>query len=199
MLDLPFTITQRIFGVLILLVIGALIDWLVKREKARRWKDYLFLIGCGAAGAVFGVLIDQVTSRVSPEYFIHGKGIAEEGFKVGVVKLGAQAGMTAGVITGGVLLVANSLLREKPIVPVRKLLRYVLVAMAGALLSALVLGIACLAFLPKNLLGSFNGLVPMEAMGRFKAIAGAHSGLYLGGIITTVVCVVHLRRKMKKA
>ncbi len=196
---IPATLSERILAVLILLTVVALIDWLVKREKATRWREYSFLVLGGLVGAVFGVLIDQMTYRISPDYFLYAKNLSVHDFDWNVIKLGAQAGMTAGVITVGVLMIGNTVFRKEPVLPLRGLIRYVGISMIASLGAALMLGLVFAFALPDSVVGSYNEVITPDKMLRFKAVVGAHYGLYLGGIVATAICIVLFRRGAPKS
>src|ERR1700744_2124160 len=50
-------------------------DYLRHRDRAALWREYSFWALCGAAGALFAILNDLVTSRLSRDYFVIGKGL----------------------------------------------------------------------------------------------------------------------------
>ena len=97
-------------GVLLLLMtIAAYIDWRRRREAATKWREYGFLLIGGLLGAAVGVLNDQITCTISPEYFIYGKEIpGGEGFRLRVAWLGFMAGFSPGAIIAGAYMLANN-------------------------------------------------------------------------------------------
>ena len=73
-----------------------------------RWREYSFIAVCGLLAALFGLAVDSVTSRLSPEYFVLGKGIAPgPTFNAEVLELGAKAGLSAGVVASAILVFFN--------------------------------------------------------------------------------------------
>jgi uncharacterized membrane protein YfcA len=64
----------RVALLLFLMSVVAAIDWGRNRQGATRWKEYGFVIVSGVVGALFGLLNDLITSSISPEYFLFGKG-----------------------------------------------------------------------------------------------------------------------------
>lgn len=92
------------FGLRILVVVCLAVgvvawDWRRHPQQPTRLYEYSFLLGCGVVGAAFGVVNDLITSSISLDYFVLGKGLAGgEGFRDRVMSLGAQAGFGAGII-----------------------------------------------------------------------------------------------------
>ena len=177
----------------------ALADRLVHGRHAKRWREYVFLLACAELGAVFGVVIDQITARLSPEYFVFGKHVEPgEHFWSRVIQLGVQAGFFAGAVVGGLLLVANSVSpRRQPlrlIVLARFLLLPIALAIAGACLCGLILAISPP---PSFIANEFSCQLDDTALFRLYIVWGMHLGLYVGGVAGTVfaaACVVIKRR-----
>lgn len=42
-------------------------------KAARRWREYLLLVACVGVALLYGIINDQLTITISPEYFIYGK------------------------------------------------------------------------------------------------------------------------------
>ncbi len=59
------------------LLVVALVDFYRHGARATRYREYGFIIVTGLLGAVFGFVNDMITSSVSPEYFIFGKGLED--------------------------------------------------------------------------------------------------------------------------
>ena len=51
-------------------------DLVNKGRNATRWREYGFLALCVAVAIVYGIVNDQITSRISWEYFYYGKDLA---------------------------------------------------------------------------------------------------------------------------
>src|SRR3954466_3756096 len=64
--------TRIAIGVAIFLVL-AIYDLKKNGRRARRWREYAFLVACVAMGIVYGAINDQVSSAISWEYFYYGK------------------------------------------------------------------------------------------------------------------------------
>src|SRR5579862_7453166 len=55
----------------------AILDVQRNGRKARRWREYLFLLCTAAAGSAYGAVNDLLTSSISWEYFYYGKGLGD--------------------------------------------------------------------------------------------------------------------------
>ena len=169
------------------LSLAAGLELRLRGREASRWKEYLFLLGCGAAGALFGVANDLVTSRISPEYFILGKGVAEgTAFLAGVIRVGIEAGCSGGLIAGCVLLYANNPRPGFSRLPFPGLAgfigRIMIFCASGALLAWLILRLTPLSRVRPDFL---SGLTPVQASG-FVRVWGMHLGLYAGLAVGTL-------------
>lgn len=145
-------------GLLVLLfAVISLAEVALRGRAASRWREYLFVLACGTVGAVFGLANDLLTSRISPEYFILGKGVPEgAGFLEGVIRVGFEAGFSGGAIAGCVLLYAN----RTGLPPVRHVGWIILLSAAGGLAAWAV--------------GRMASLSP------FHTVWGMHVGIYVG-------------------
>lgn len=169
----------------------ALADWAVHGRRAKRWREYVFLLGCAELGAAFGVGVDQITARLSPEYFIIGKHIEPgEGYWTSVMQLGVQAGFFAGAVVGGLLLIANSVAPSRQPLRLIVLARFLLVpiglAIAGACQGGLVLALCPP---PSFMVDKFRSQLEATALFRLCIVWGIHLGLYIGGVAGTVFAV----------
>jgi hypothetical protein len=84
------------------------------RTDTRRAKEYAFLLATTLAAVVYGVLHDQLTVTISPEYFLEGKGLADDPrpLRLAVGLLAVRASWWVGLALGAALLVANN--RDAP-------------------------------------------------------------------------------------
>lgn len=197
MTDLPEVPFWARLGVLLLLmIVGAAVDVRVRGRDATRPREYAFLLAAGAIGAVFALCVDQVTSRLSPEYFVIGKGL-DEGptFTRAVIELGLQAGLVAGLVLGGVLLLANQGKPGRPALPLSRVLLRAGWPLGGALLVAPIGALAGVALFPSGMRGELARLLDAEPLERFMRVWGVHLGLYVGAIAGVIMAVVDVRRR----
>ncbi len=192
--DVPFEV--RLAVLLGLLVVVAAADRALRGRAATRWREYLVLLAFGLVGCAVGVGVDQITSRVSPEYFVYGKGLdAGPGLDRAILVLSLEAGCSAGLVLGALLLVAN----PEPGPPwslVTHIVWPVLLGVALAPLGAAVCG----ALDPFGLDRLLVGLVEDPAARRgFVLVQGAHTGLYLGALVGTILAMLRVRRGRRPA
>lgn len=192
----PFEL--RLALLLGLLAVAATLERLARGEAATRWREYLVLLAFGLVGCVVGVGVDQVTSRVSPEYFVFGKGLdAGPGLGRAVVRLSLEAGLSAGLVLGALLLVANGSPGRAPPASLLRLSAWpVLLGLALAPAGALVARLVD----PFGLERFLDGLVDdPAARRRFAVVHGAHGGLYLGALAGTIAAMIRVRRLRRPA
>src|SRR5262245_43620909 len=151
------------------------------------------IVGLSVLAAVFyGVVHDQVTARLSLEYFTigHPRLIASESPTVLALFWGVVATWWVGLPLG-VILAFAARRGGRPKLVARQLLRPVMgllgVLGAGAVVTAIVAGSLASAG-TLRLYGELASEVPVERHARFIAAGGAHSASYfLGGIGGLVV------------
>ncbi|MEO0446981.1 MAG: hypothetical protein AAF191_12985, partial [Verrucomicrobiota bacterium] len=102
----------RLAFLAVLLVCVSAGEWMLKRGAAIRWKEYGFLLASLAIGALYGVGVDQITSRISQDYFLLLKGLNREFFAQEIISLGAKAGIAASAVAAGVILLVHRPTRD---------------------------------------------------------------------------------------
>lgn len=187
----------------------ATVDYRRNRERATRWREYAFLAICVAVAIAYGIVNDLVTSRISVEYFLYFKGVAErvapavaadpEGHRgaldVQAMRIGTLATWSVGLIVGTMILVTNTVGRA-PRLRMRRLLPLLPIVFAAAIAGAVALG----------LLGWFDRWpwlrenfdpAPELRPRHLATVYGIHLGGYAGGAIgAVIVCaVVYARRR----
>lgn len=189
--EIPFAL--RLVVLLVVLATVAGLERWKRGEAATRWREYSFLLAAAAVGAVFGASFDQISLSISPEYFELGKGIETgEGFRLRVTTLGAQAGFVAGLILGGVLLMANTPKPELEALPYRRLAWHVLPVPLAALVLA-PLGSVVMAVVAPDL------EIAANVLPRFLTVWGLHCGLYLGALIGVLCAMIGVRRERRRS
>jgi hypothetical protein len=186
-------------GILIFLIL-AILDYRKNGPRATRWREYRFLLITVAAAMMYGILNDQITSRISWEYFYYGKKLADvlpaepmphPRLYWEAVKIGAQATWTAGLIIGVVLLFANNPTKRWPQLSQAQLLRMLLVIFAITIACAALLGLAGYTGKLAIVSEDFAQMIRKNEMRphRFLAVFGIHLGGYAGGLIGLLVTI----------
>jgi hypothetical protein len=132
-LDLKF---RLICGMAIFLAF-AIVDLVQYGKHATRWREYLFLLACVVLAMAYGVANDQVSSRISWEYFYYGKELwpilgpatppDSAALHWQAARIGAEATWSAGLTAGAAILFTNSLRKKSGgVLPYRTLLRILL-------------------------------------------------------------------------
>lgn len=191
------------FGALLsLAALVAFVDWKKNGAEATRPREYGFVFVCGLLGALFGILWDQGTVTLSPEYFIFGKGLdpAEGPLRLQALGLGFKAGFFGGLVVGMSYLIANGS-RTHPGVklPYSQLFRMSLWPLG--FLFPLALG-GLILFETMDPLGRAPELSKMlseEETQGFLRVWGLHAGLYLGASLGLGVGVFRIRRALSRA
>lgn len=189
----------RIALLLLVLSLVAAIDWLWNRQKATKWKEYGFVVVSGIIGTVFGFLNDLITSSISPEYFIFGKGLDPgDGLILRAGVLGMEAGFSAGAIAGAICLYASTRNNGRPPLAYRRLLGFLWRPVALAPATALVLVFSCRHLDPAGFSILLDETLDSQQMERFLTVWWIHSGLYLGLLVSVAWIVNDIGRLRKK-
>lgn len=204
-LPLRIGVGLSIFAVL------AILDYLANREKATRWREYSFLFICAAVAILYGILNDLLTSRISVEYFLFGKGVAERvsaevaanpdayrgTLDLHAIRIGTLATWSAGLIAGAAMLITKSLGR-RPHLRMRQMLRYLpLIALCAVVLAAIGAWLGHAGFFTR-FSDDFAQMLARDEMRprRFMAVFGIHLGGYVGGLIGLILsCLLVWRRR----
>jgi hypothetical protein len=190
----------RIALLLLVLSLVAGIDWLWHRQKATKWNEYGFVAFSGFVGTLFGLLNDLITSSISPEYFIFGKGLDPgDGLTLRAMLLGMQAGFSAGAIAGAICLYASTRNNGRLPLAYRRLLGFLWRPVALAPTTALVLVLFCRQLDPIGVSILLDDTLDPQQMERFLTVWWIHSGLYLGLLVSVVWIVKDIGRLRKKA
>ena len=184
---LSLSFEQRLGLLVLFFAVASLVELVVRGQAASRWREYLFVLACGTVGALFGVANDLVTSRISPEYFILGKGVPEgPGFLEGVIRVGIEAGFSGGAIAGCVLLYASR--------GHHGLVRHVGRILGMAALGSVAGWLACrLTPLSRVRLEFLPDLAEPAEASRFVTVWVMHLGIYAGVVAGLVRSWVRIR------
>ena len=177
---------DRVLFLFVFFLVAGVVDKFINGRAANRWKEYLFLVICGIVGTLAGILHDQVTVSISPDYYRLAKEISTPNLRWGAVLLGSKTGFTAGVVLSGIFLFASKGRMTGPI-PLRHLkfvCTYTVVfACIGAALGGFIV--------PDSWVSFYE--VPAESASQFKIVVAEHYGLYLGALTGTVLGIRNLR------
>ena len=202
-------ITRLVIGVAIL---AALAIWDIRTHgrRATRWREYAFLLVCVAVAIVYGVVNDQVTSRISWEYFFYGKDLAKvlgpetppDSFALSreAAKIGAMATWSVGLILGVAILIANNPRRDRSQVSFRELMKLLPIVLAITVAFAIVFGVLGWFGLLNWISQDFREMARMNMFRprHFTAAYGAHLGGYVGGLIGGALAVWHVLHQRKR-
>lgn len=188
----------RVALLVFLMSLVAAIDWLRNRQNATKWKEYGFVLISGVAGALVGLLNDLITSSVSPDYFVFGKGLEPgKGLALRAAILGMKAGFSAGAIAGAICLYAGTRDCRRPPLPGGRLLRFLWRPVALAPTMAFILAFFFRWLDPFGLSIQLEGVLDSQQMERLLTVWRIHAGLYLGllaGVVWIIVDIVRLRK-----
>lgn len=208
-LPVRIAIGVSIFAVL------AVTDYRTNRERATRWREYAFLFICVACAIAYGILNDLITSRISVEYFLFGKSVADrvsaevaanpEAHRAVLdreaMRIGALATWSAGLLAGAALLITNTL-GARPRLRMRQMLWLMGVVALAAIVLAAVGGWLGSAGFFARFSDDFREMVVREEMrpARFMAVFGIHLGGYLGALVGLALacCLLWKLRGIKR-
>jgi|HubBroStandDraft_5_1064220.scaffolds.fasta_scaffold200742_2 hypothetical protein len=194
-----------------ILLVLAIVDLKQRGRAATRWREYAFLLLCVAVAIAYGIANDQITSRISWEYFYYGKGLAPIlGPKIPpdrmalhhqALRIGAEATWAAGLLAGVALLLANNPRTDLPQLSWWKLAgrlpSFVAIAAATGVLLGAIGSQGWLNWIDQDFAGLFKSNLWRPA--RFMTVFGIHLGGYLGGLLGIAYNVVRITKLRKAA
>ncbi len=174
----------------------ALYDYRKHNKSFWKAREYGYILISASIFGLLGMLNDQITARISPEYFNLGKGIPlGDGFLFNASLLGGEAGFMIGFAVYGVFLIISKLNRLDSPSAFNKLLFKLKTPL---IYSALLVPCFCLLFYLCRNWQVFDrllsGLSPLQKQ-HFLIVWGWHIALYTGCIVGTVVASVGLTKK----
>jgi hypothetical protein len=189
------TFAWRLAGVILVMTVIAWIDWRRHRAHATKWREYAFFWTAGLLGGLIGVLLDNLTARLSPAFFVLEKGISPgPGFRYRVTELAFHAGLVAGVAVGGAYLIANNPKPGRQNLSYARLFRFAVRPMIGAFaLAPIVSPLICL-WDPLGMTTDLADLLTPSQSHWLVAVWGINIGMYLGGCLGAIWGVVGIRR-----
>jgi hypothetical protein len=156
------------------------------------------LLLCVAAACVFGIAHDQVTARISVEYFTIGHPIIVDTTSPTVLGLvwGVEATWWMGLLVGIPVTIAARAGR-RPKLRARQLVRPIAVLLLAMAVAALLAGLVGHLLASRGdvvLYGFLAERVPVDRHPAFLTALWAHSASYVAGVIGGVVLIIVLRR-----
>jgi len=181
-----------------LMLVVALVDFYRKGPQATKFREYGFVIIAGAIGAAVGLVNDLITSSISPEYFIFGKGL-EDGpnLRIQAGLFGLRVGFSAGVIAGAISLYVTRRKSAYPPLKCCRLLRMLWMPITGAIFCGVIIPLLFSKFDPEHFSDQLNGLLDAGKLDRFRQVWWTHVGLYAGMIIGLAAMLVRAAGERK--
>jgi hypothetical protein len=173
-----------------LMLIISLVELKQKGAQAGKFREYGFVLAAGIIGALVGFVNDLITSSISPDYFILGKGLDEgANLRLEAGLFGLQVGFSAGVIGGATCLYACRRKTRYPPARYSTLFKMLWMPVLAAVAGGILLPLACSQFDPVRFATQLGSLLDAEKISRFRRVWWIHAGLYLGMIIGLVAMV----------
>lgn len=190
--------SYRVTLLLGLMLVVSLVDLYRNGSRAVKFREYGFIIITGAVGGAVGFVNDLITSSISPEYFILGKGLEESpDLRIRAGLFGLQVGFSAGVIGGAVCLYACRRKSAHPPAKFSRLFRLLWVPVAGAILGGIVLPLGFSKFDPMRFSGQLDTLLSAERISRFRQVWWTHVGLYAGMVVGLTAMILRAAKERK--
>jgi hypothetical protein len=173
-----------------LMAVAAGVDFWRHGREASKHREYGFVLIAGMAGGLMGFVNDCITSSISPDYFILGKGLEPgDDLRLRAGVYGLKAGLSAGVISGAVLLfAATRKLRFSP-EQARRMLQWLWMPVLGAVLLAVALPVIAGGLDPMGLSARLDSVLDAEQIARFRRVWWIHTGLY-GGLAAGLAAMI---------
>ncbi len=192
----------------------AILDLKQNRRHATRWREYAFLFLCVVFAIVYGIANDLITSRISIEYFLFGKAVAERvsaevaanpemhrgTLDLQAMRIGMLATWSAGLIAGAAMLVTNTL-GARPRLRMRAMLWLIPVIGLTAIAFAAIGGALGSSGFFTRFSSDFAQMLARDEMRprRFMAVFGIHLGGYVGGLVGLIASCAIIWRKRDAA
>jgi hypothetical protein len=164
-----------------LMAVVAGVDFWRHGREGSKYREYGFVLMAGMAGALAGFVNDWITSSISPDYFILGKGLeAGDDLRLRAGVFGLKTGLSAGIIGGAVCLFAAARKSGFPPEQARAMLQALWMPVLGAVLLGVTLPVIAGGFDPVGLSARLDAVLKAEQIARFRLVWWIHTGLYAG-------------------
>ncbi len=181
-----------------LMLVVSLVDFYRNGARASKFREYGFIIITGALGGAVGFVNDLITSTISPEYFILGKGLEDSPdlwMQAGL--FGLRVGLSAGVIGGAICLYASRRKSAHTPLEFSRLFRMLWMPVTGAILCGIALPLGFSKFDPARFSAQLNTLMDAERISRFRQVWWTHIGLYAGMVIGLAAMILRAVKERK--
>jgi hypothetical protein len=193
-----FHFSYRVALLLGLMLVVSLVDYYRNGSRAVKFREYGFVIIAGVVGAMVGFVNDLITSSISPDYFILGKGMEESpDLQIQAGLFGLQVGFSAGVIGGAVCLYASRRKSAHPPAEFSCLFRLLWMPVAGAIFGGIALPLGFSKFDPARFSAQLDTLLSAERISRFRQVWWTHIGLYTGMVIGLTAMILRAAKERK--
>ncbi len=178
------------------MIIAGAVDVRVRGKDAVRPREYLFICAAVLLGGVVGFANDCITSTISPDYFITGKGLeGGGGLRWRAGELGFQSGLSAGAIGGSLCLFLRPRRLGFSWRQCRELFCGLWIPAVAAIASGAMMPLIAGHADPMKFSSSLTPLLSTEQLAKFTEVWWMHTGLYVGLGIGLLVVIIHQRRK----
>ena len=175
------------------------VDLYQKGDQATKFREYGFIIITGIVGAMIGFGNDFITSSISPEYFILGKGLLQgPDLTMRAGLFGLRVGFSAGVIGGAVCLYASRRKSSYPPTKYSCLLRLLWMPVTGAIACGVAFPLAFSKFDPARFSTQLETLLDAGKISRFRQVWWTHLGLYAGLVIGLTAMLFRAAKERRK-
>ena len=190
-LSLRFPVVTGLF------IIIALVDYAKNKERATRFKEYLFVLTLVALSMVLGILHDCITFYISPEYFQVAKGLGSNAkFFPDVILLALNASYSFGLVAGIALVAANNPSTKFPQLSYMQLSKFIVYPLIAAVLTSISLA-SIRPLIPIDFSSIFGDQVKFPQS--FDTVALIHWGTYLGSAIGILIAIRKIRTARSKS
>jgi hypothetical protein len=187
--------TGRILALLLVAGVLSALDFRRNGRQSTAWQEYGLIILAGVLGAVVGAANDSITSGISPEYFIYGKGLTQgPHLRLDAIRYGAQVGFSGGGVAGALLVYLGRRKSKTPPLLCGFLLRQLWMPAAGAILGGFALYLTEPRLDPFHLVDQTKSVVPAERFPAFLRVWWIHCGVYAGLLLGVSVIVARIQK-----
>jgi hypothetical protein len=159
----------------------------------------------------YGIVNDQITCRISWEYFYYGKDLAgilgpqtppdPGALSLQALGIGAAATWWAGLIVGAAMLITNNPSRRGPQLPYARLAARLPIVLAITAITAALFGLAGNDYLLNWTGADFQNIAELNLWRphRFMTVYGIHLGGYVGGALAAIYAVSSIHHQRRSA